>query len=242
MTHERGEEPISGRQPPIGDYAVIGDCRTMALVSKAGSIDWLCLPRFDGGSVFAALLDEERGGRFLVRPLGTFDASRRYLPDTNVLETTFRTPGGAVRLTDLMPVNDPHRDGDRPQPDHEVLRLIECLDGEVEIEVVCDPRFDYGRLVPRGREMGRLGIHFDGGADDLMLHSDVALSPRHTGLRMEGRHQAAPGRAATRVAHQRMGRADRGGPTGRGRGSSHRRHGGVVAQMAGGLLLRGRLP
>jgi GH15 family glucan-1,4-alpha-glucosidase len=186
MTHEPGDEASRGGQPPIGDYAVIGDCRTMALVSKEGAIDWLCLPRFDGGSVFAALLDEERGGRFAVRPVGAFSSSRRYLTDTNVLETTFRTPHGVVRLTDLMPVHDPRRDGGRLQPDHEVLRRIECLEGEVEVEVMCDPRFDYGRRVPRSKEMGKLGIHFDGGADDLMLVADITLAPTGSGSGWRG--------------------------------------------------------
>jgi len=186
MTHEPGDEPTPGGQPPIGDYAVIGDSRTMALVSKAGEIDWLCLPRFDGGSVFAAVLDGERGGRFAVRPVGEFSSSRRYLADTNVLETTFDTPRGVIRLTDLMPVHDPRWDGGRLRPDHEILRRIECVDGEVDVLVVCDPRFDYGRRVPRGKKLGRLGIHFDGGADDLMLHTDVDLARRGSGRGWSG--------------------------------------------------------
>src|SRR5829696_467966 len=88
--------------PPIDDYALIGDCRSAGLVSREGSLDWLCLPRFDSPSIFAAVLDAENGGRFLVRPIGEFRTERGYLANTNVLETVFRTPTGACVLRDLM--------------------------------------------------------------------------------------------------------------------------------------------
>src|SRR5436305_7838056 len=80
--------------PEIGDYAVIGDCRTAALVSKYGSIEWLCWPRFDSPSVFAALLDRERGGFWRISPTGSFSTKRSYVKDTNVLQTTFQTSSG----------------------------------------------------------------------------------------------------------------------------------------------------
>src|SRR3954451_1745455 len=85
----------------IGDYAIIGNCRTAGLISRDGSLDWLCLPRFDSPSIFGALLDTEIGGRFRVRPAGAFESERRYLPNTNVLEATFRTPEGVCVLRDL---------------------------------------------------------------------------------------------------------------------------------------------
>jgi len=134
--------------PRISDYAIIGDCRSAALVSRDGSIDWLCWPRFSSPSVFAALLDAERGGRFSVTPAGPFTATRRYVPETAVLETTFRTDTGVARLTDLMAVMQEGDKADELWPDHEVLRRIECVDGSVEIDVTFDPRPDYARVTP----------------------------------------------------------------------------------------------
>ena len=90
--------------PPIADFAVIGNSRSAALVSRDGSLDWLCWPRFDSPSLFGALLDAEEGGRFRVRPTGAFRSEHRYLSDTNVLETVFHAPTGVVALRDLMPV------------------------------------------------------------------------------------------------------------------------------------------
>ena len=113
--------------PPIGDYALIGDGRSAALVSRDGSLDWLCWPRFDSPSIFAALLDTARGGRFRVRPTGTFRSERRYLPDTNVLETVFHTASGAVALRDLMPVVSEEDKRAALIPEHEVLREVEGL-------------------------------------------------------------------------------------------------------------------
>ena len=161
--------------PPISDYAAIGDCRSAALVSRDGSIDWLCLPRFDSPSVFAAILDRERGGFFRVAPSGPCEIARRYVDSTNVLETTFRTATGVARTTDLMPVANEERKGRELWPEHEILRRIECLGGEVEMEVYYEPRLAYG-----GR---RLAIEAhphetfiaQAGADVLLLRSHIPL-------------------------------------------------------------------
>src|SRR5215208_1684556 len=161
--------------PPIGDYALIGDGRSAALVSRDGSLDWLCWPRFDSPSIFAALLDTERGGRFQVRPVGTFRSERRYLPDTNVLETVFYTSSGTVALRDLMPVASEEDKRVALIPEHEVLREIEGLVGQVKIEVVYTPRPDYGRKHPALTSRGAFGLWCEVTGGALALHTDLPL-------------------------------------------------------------------
>jgi GH15 family glucan-1,4-alpha-glucosidase len=121
--------------PEIGDYAAIGDSRICALVSRTGSIDWLCLPHVGGPSVFAALLDPNHGGRFRISPPEWTSVERHYVPETNVLETVFVTPQGRLRITDLVPI--PHRQGADAgfEPDREILRVVEALSGEPEVEM-----------------------------------------------------------------------------------------------------------
>jgi GH15 family glucan-1,4-alpha-glucosidase len=179
--------------PAIGDYAIIGDCRTAALISHEGSLDWLCLPRFDGPAVFAALLDRRRGGSFVVRPTASFRSTRRYLEDTNVLETTFTTDGGAVRLVDLMPVAAEDDKRRALGPGHEVLRVVEGLGGDVEVEVVCDPRFDFGAAIPRVVDRGALGIWWTRGTEALALRSEVPLVSGGSGPGLRGRVTLRPG-------------------------------------------------
>jgi GH15 family glucan-1,4-alpha-glucosidase len=163
------------RYPPIGDYAIIGDSRSAALVSRDGGVDWLCWPRFDSPSIFAALLDRRKGGRFVVRPVGDYRSQRRYLPDTVVLETTFETESGIARLLDLMPVAAEAEKRTELWPDHEIMRRIECTEGEVELEILCDPRPDYGRVDPRLRKRGELGLFYEHGSRVLALSSDMSL-------------------------------------------------------------------
>ena len=128
---------------PIEEYALIGDLHSAALVSRAGSIDWLCLPRFDSEACFAALLGDERHGYWQIAPDGQPSrVRRRYLPDTLVLETEFSTATGTVRLTDCMP---PRRG------DPVLLRLVQGVRGRVDMRMTLAPRFEYGLTLPRVR-------------------------------------------------------------------------------------------
>jgi alpha,alpha-trehalase len=159
---------------PIGDYALLSDCRSAALVSRAGSVDWLCFPRFDGPAIFARLLDQA-AGHFAIRPAGDFEASRAYVDQTMALETTFRTVTGTVVLTDAMAVgrNDRGHDLGAGSPGV-LLRQLRCTDGEVEVEVDYAPRPEYGLIHPL-LEVVPGGLAARGGADRLLLSTPVDL-------------------------------------------------------------------
>mgnify|MGYP001248494861 FL=1 len=180
------------RYRDIGDYALIGNCRSAALIAKDGSLDWLCWPRFDSPSIFAALLDTDCGGRFRVGPAGPYRAVRRYLPDTNILETTFTCPSGIIVLRDLMPVASETEQRASLLPEHEILREVEGRAGEVEIEVVYEPRPDYGRETPRLVDRGPLGIVCSAGRGSLLLRSELPLhlTPDRAGARGVARVRA----------------------------------------------------
>ncbi|HTS38899.1 MAG TPA: trehalase-like domain-containing protein [Candidatus Solibacter sp.] len=124
----------------IGDYGAVGDCRSAALISNRGSIDWLCWPRFDSPSIFGALLDSERGGSWSIHPDQTFEAEHNYVRDSNVLETHFQCASGQVTLTDLMPVASEEFKSGVLFPDHQMIREVRVTAGCVDLQVDFWPR------------------------------------------------------------------------------------------------------
>lgn len=180
----------------IEAHGVIGDCRSAALVSLEGAIDFLCWPRFDSPSFFAGILDSDVGGVWSIAPRGRRRVERRYLRDTNVLETRFVCEGGELALIDLMPVVD---DDDRRRalrPDHEILRRLECTRGAVEVEVVFDPRPDFGLGRVRMHDRGKLGVYVEVDEGVAILRCDVPLSARaEGGVRARFRMTAGESRA-----------------------------------------------
>jgi len=177
------------RFPPIGSYGFLSDCHTAALVSFEGAVEWLCLPRFDSPSAFAALLDRG-GGHFLLRPRGVIvPISRRYEPGTLVIETTWVTETGWVVVHDALTIAEWNAGGDgRPDTAHEsdrsLLRTMTCIDGEVEMEMECLPRFGYGveDAVWRGGELGEARATASDGAE-LQLTTDMDLSVEEGAVR-----------------------------------------------------------
>jgi GH15 family glucan-1,4-alpha-glucosidase len=162
-----------GRYRPIGDYAFLGDCHTGALVSSGGSVDWLCLPRLDDGSYFGRLLDRESGGWCSLPPADpVLRTSRRYLDGTLVLETETTVRSGRVRVTDCLTV----RPGGARRPYRQLLRVVDGLEGVVNVRVEVIPRFDYGQVRPWVRRAGRSWQAL-GGDDGLVVEGDVPWSP-----------------------------------------------------------------
>jgi len=154
----------------IEDYGLIGDLQTAALVSRHGCIDWLCVPRFDSGAIFAALLGDAENGHWTLQPEGEFDSpGRRYLEDTLVLETELRTPSGSVRLLDFMPPRET-----RP----EVVRIVEGVRGRVEMRMELVLRFDFGSIVPWVRNLDGTLVGI-AGPDAVLLRTPVELEGRN---------------------------------------------------------------
>lgn len=136
--------------PPISDYGLISDCHSAALVSRAGSVEWLCMPAFDSQSVFASILDREKGGHFSICPIGVEKVRRRYIPGTNVVQTRFVTQTGILMLTDFLAIG-PDSDPESPETliaEHRLVRRVFVEEGTVSVAVECKPRPDYGRVIP----------------------------------------------------------------------------------------------
>jgi GH15 family glucan-1,4-alpha-glucosidase len=165
------------RYPPIGDYALISDCHSAALVSRDGSIDWCCFHRFDARPVFCRLLDWDRGGHSRIAPAEPYRSSRRYINETNVLETRFEIDGGAITVTDLFPIRERSRTDDpgAVHPYHQLIRLVHCEAGEVEVRFEFAPRYDYGYTIPHVTFRGPDLATVFGGADALVLQTDLSL-------------------------------------------------------------------
>jgi GH15 family glucan-1,4-alpha-glucosidase len=182
----------------IEDYGVIGDLHTMALVSVDGSIDFLSFPHFDSPTVFAALLDAERGGRFQIRPcLHDGRQKQMYLPDTNVLITRTLASDGVAEVSDFMPVGlgvEEHR--------HALVRRAKCVRGEVAFDVVCDPRFDYARAEHTVEEREGEVIFTSKGRDGLALRLRASVPVRVDDGAAIGRFTLAAGEAAAFVLEQ----------------------------------------
>jgi GH15 family glucan-1,4-alpha-glucosidase len=194
-------EPRSRRDNylPVRDYAAIGDGRTAALVARDGSIDWLCLPDLDSPSVLAAILDARRGGSFELAPDVPYEVKRRYVSDTNVLETTFATSAGTVRVTDALTVS-----ATGLAPERELVRRIEGLSGRVALSWCLKPRFGYGAARTRIETRGAVPVATAGG-DALALCSWFAGEPRCDSDRISGRFEIEGGEVAlvaVSAAHQ----------------------------------------
>src|SRR3954447_4658951 len=152
----------------IEDYGLIGDLQTAALVGRDGSVDWLCLPRFDSASCLSALLGDARHGRWIVAPAGeVLAARRRYRPGTLVLETEFETADGVVRLIDFMPPR-----GDGPP---RLMRIVEGVRGRVALRLELLVRPDYGTLTPWVEEVPD-GVLFTAGPDSFRLSTPLPLT------------------------------------------------------------------
>ena len=150
-------DPLLGRSPfpPIAEYGFLSDCESCALVAPSGNVEWLCLPRMDSPSVFGSLVDRHAGG-FRLGPADVqVPAARRYIPGTMALETSWGTPTGWIIVRDVLLIGPWHHEDElshthRRAPtdydaDHVLLRTVRCVNGEVQLEIDCEPMFDYGR-------------------------------------------------------------------------------------------------
>ncbi|MGA2453034.1 MAG: glycoside hydrolase family 15 protein [Solirubrobacteraceae bacterium] len=191
--------------PPIADYGFLSDCHTCALVAPDGSIEWMCLPYFDSPSIFGAILDRGAGS-WRVGPYGVYvPAGRRYIPGTNIIETTWMTPQGWLRVVEALtigPWHDNKHGSSHTRPptdydaDHLVVRIVECIQGQVQVEIVCEPMLNYGSTAATWSvvQSGEEGVCMMDATDDttaFRLFSDVRMGIE--GNRAHGRHTMSEG-------------------------------------------------
>ncbi len=157
----------------LSDYAIIGNCRSAALIGKNGSIDWCCLPEFHSPSMFAALLDPEKGGFFSIAPRERYQSHQSYLPDTNVVETHFQTASGALRLVDAFTAMSEEEKTHALFPEHEILRVVEGISGSVPVQLEYAPRTFYGKNIPDLEDRKKLGIYCTWKEHIYLLHSTL---------------------------------------------------------------------
>jgi alpha,alpha-trehalase len=190
MRHVVGDVPLGGSPfPPIADYAFLSDCEVCALVAPSGNVEWMCLPRFDGPSIFGTMLDRDAGS-FRLAPVDTsVPAGQRYLPGTMVLETTWGTRTGWVIVRDVLLIGPWHHDDERSNThrrsptdndaDHVLLRTMRCVNGRVEMHMECEPRVDYGRKSVAweyaGSGYGRAVATADGEDVELTMTTDLRI-------------------------------------------------------------------
>ena len=229
--------------PPIADYGFLSDCHTGALVASDGSIEWMCLPHFDSPSIFGALLDRGAGS-WRVGPYGVYvPAGRRYIPGTNIIETTWMTPQGWMRVVEALTIGPWHdnKEGSshtRPptdyDADHLLVRIIECIQGQVQVEIVCEPMLDYGSTAASWSvvESGESGVCMMDATDEVTefrLFSDIRMGIE--GNRTHGRHTMSEGEKRFCALSWTEGR---GRPAhGRAGGGTHGSHQSLLAHVAG---------
>jgi GH15 family glucan-1,4-alpha-glucosidase len=167
---------VKVREADIADHACLGDGRTAALVTRGGELDWLCWPRFDAPPLFAALLDADRGGSWRLAPADAAAASRRYLPETNVLETRFETRDGTLRLIEAMTIAGEDDKRRLLLPASEVLRVVRCERGSVDVALRLEPRAGWARRPALVKDAGRLGWRIAAGRGAAWLRGDVPVA------------------------------------------------------------------
>jgi GH15 family glucan-1,4-alpha-glucosidase len=156
----------------LEDLGLVGNCQFSVLVERTGNIVWCCLPRFDSEPVFSTLLDESDGGQFLVGPADGTAGTQRYVENTNVLETTFSTADGGVRLLDFVPRFQQYHRTFRPT---QIIRVVEPIHGNPRVKVKCDPRLGWSKEHPN-RLFGSNHIRFEGFPSQLSLTTDIPIS------------------------------------------------------------------